>query len=121
MSASRKRHCRWAASDPMVRCHDREWDVPAHDDRRLFEFLILEGAQGGLSWETVLKKRSSSRKAFDNFDAGKITRCAAGKTQAVGTVNDHVTTCFRYPSRATRGSTVSPPRAESRGHSSRSL
>ena len=65
----------------MVRYHDKEWGVPVHNDRRLFEFLILEGAQAGLSWETVLKKRPAYRKAFDNFDARKITRYTAGKVK----------------------------------------
>jgi DNA-3-methyladenine glycosylase I len=68
------RRCEWAASDLMARYHDTEWGVPVHNDRRLFEFLILEGAQAGLSWETVLKKRAAYRKAFDNFDAKKIAR-----------------------------------------------
>lgn len=56
----------------MIEYHDREWGVPLHDDRTLFEFLILEGAQAGLSWETILKKRENYRAAFDNFDAAKI-------------------------------------------------
>jgi DNA-3-methyladenine glycosylase I len=62
------RRCPWASSDLMIRYHDEEWGVPLHDDRRLFEFLILEGAQAGLSWETILKKRENYRVAFDNFD-----------------------------------------------------
>lgn len=66
--------CEWAVTDLMARYHDREWGVPVHNDRRLFELLILEGAQAGLSWETVLKKRPAYRKAFDNFDARKIAR-----------------------------------------------
>jgi DNA-3-methyladenine glycosylase I len=61
--------------------HDTEWGVPVHDDRRLFEFLILEGAQAGLSWETVLKKRATYRKAFDNFDAKKIARYTSGRAK----------------------------------------
>jgi len=65
----------------MARYHDREWGVPVHSDRRLFEFLILEGAQAGLSWETVLKKRPAYRKAFDNFEAKKIARYTAGKAK----------------------------------------
>ncbi len=65
----------------MIRYHDREWGVPVHHDRRLFEFLILEGAQAGLSWETVLKKRPAYRKAFDNFDAKKIARYTSAKTR----------------------------------------
>ena len=56
----------------MIEYHDREWGVPVHDDRTLFEFLILEGAQAGLSWETILKKRENYREAFDGFDAEKI-------------------------------------------------
>jgi len=76
-----KRRCEWAASDLMTRYHDTEWGVPVHSDRRLFEFLILEGAQAGLSWETVLKKRAAYRKAFDNFDANKIARYTSGKAK----------------------------------------
>jgi DNA-3-methyladenine glycosylase I len=64
--------CGWAKNDLAIRYHDREWGVPAHDDRRLFEFLILEGAQAGLSWDTVLRKRENYRRAFDDFDAEKI-------------------------------------------------
>jgi DNA-3-methyladenine glycosylase I len=65
----------------MARYHDTEWGVPVHNDRRLFEFLILEGAQAGLSWETVLKKRPAYRKAFDNFDPKKIARYTSGKVK----------------------------------------
>src|ERR1035438_5003797 len=61
--------CEWARSELMIRYHDEEWGVPVHDDRRLFEFLILEGAQAGLSWETILNKRENYRAAFDGFDA----------------------------------------------------
>lgn len=65
--------CQWALADPLQeRYHDCEWGVPVHDDRRLFEFLILEGAQAGLSWSTVLKKRPGYRTAFDHFDAAAI-------------------------------------------------
>ena len=68
-----KTRCTWAGTDPdYIRYHDREWGVPVHDDRRLFEFLILEGAQAGLSWLTVLKKRPNYIKAFDNFDPHKV-------------------------------------------------
>jgi len=67
--------CAWAGADPlMVGYHDQEWGVPVHDDRALFEFLILEGAQAGLSWSTILKKRAAYRKAFDNFDPRKVAR-----------------------------------------------
>lgn len=64
--------CDWAKNDLAIHYHDTEWGVPLHDDQRLFEFLILEGAQAGLSWDTVLAKRENYRKAFDNFDAEKI-------------------------------------------------
>jgi DNA-3-methyladenine glycosylase I len=64
--------CDWAKNDLAIHYHDTEWGVPLHDDQRLFEFLILEGAQAGLSWDTVLAKRDNYRLAFDNFDAEKI-------------------------------------------------
>jgi len=65
--------CGWVNEDPLyIRYHDEEWGVPVHDDRHLFEMLILEGAQAGLSWYTVLKKREHYRKAFDNFDVRKV-------------------------------------------------
>jgi len=66
--------CGWAKNDLAIAYHDAEWGVPLHDDRRLFEFLILEGAQAGLSWDTVLKKRENYRQAFDDFDAEKMAR-----------------------------------------------
>ncbi len=64
--------CDWAKNDLAIQYHDSEWGVPLHDDQRLFEFLILEGAQAGLSWDTILAKRENYRAAFDNFDAAKI-------------------------------------------------
>ena len=66
--------CSWAQSDLSIRYHDKEWGVPVHDDRILFEFLVLEGAQAGLSWETILNKRENYRAAFDNFDPHKVAR-----------------------------------------------
>lgn len=69
-----KTRCGWAKNDLAIHYHDCEWGVPAHDDRRLFEFLVLEGAQAGLSWDTILRKRENYRAAFDNFDAEKIAR-----------------------------------------------
>ena len=67
--------CEWAGTDPLyISYHDDEWGVPVHDDRHLFEMLILEGTQAGLSWITILKKRENYRQAFDNFDAEKIAR-----------------------------------------------
>lgn len=65
----------------MVRYHDEEWGLPVHDDRKLFEFLILEGAQAGLSWETVLRKRKNYRQAFDDFDPAKIASYGAKKAR----------------------------------------
>ena len=67
----------------MIEYHDKEWGVPVHDDRTLFEFLILEGAQAGLSWETILRKRENYRRAFDCFDAAKIARYDARKVRAL--------------------------------------
>jgi DNA-3-methyladenine glycosylase I len=66
--------CEWAKTDLSVAYHDNEWGVPLHDDERLFEFLILEGAQAGLSWETILKKRENYRAAFDQFDPSKVAK-----------------------------------------------
>ena len=72
MSLSR---CPWATSDPLyLDYHDSEWGVPQHDDQKLFEMLILEGVQAGLSWLTVLKKRAAYRRAFENFDASKVAK-----------------------------------------------
>ena len=75
--------CPWAQSDAMVAYHDAEWGVPVHDDRVLFEFLLLEGAQAGLSWETILKKRENYRRAFDGFDVRKIARYDTAKVQSL--------------------------------------
>jgi DNA-3-methyladenine glycosylase I len=69
--------CPWVTSEPAIAYHDKEWGVPVHDDRKLFEFLILEGAQAGLSWITILKKRENYRKAFGGFNAEKIARYGA--------------------------------------------
>lgn len=69
--------CPWATSEPNITYHDAEWGVPVHDDGVLFEFLILEGAQAGLSWETILKKRNNYREAFAGFDPAKIARYGA--------------------------------------------
>ncbi|HEX9179712.1 MAG TPA: DNA-3-methyladenine glycosylase I, partial [Burkholderiales bacterium] len=74
--------CAWSqASDLYVAYHDIEWGVPVHDDRRLFEFLILEGAQAGLSWRTVLERRDGYRRAFDGFDPAKIVRYDATRVE----------------------------------------
>jgi len=69
--------CPWAKTDLDIAYHDEEWGVPVHDDRKLFEFLILEGAQAGLSWSTMLKKRENYRRAFDNFDPQKVASYGA--------------------------------------------
>ena len=73
-----KNRCEWAGGDPLyLKYHDREWGTPLHDDRRLFEFLVLEGAQAGLRWLTILRKRDRYRKAFDRFDPRKVARYSA--------------------------------------------
>ena len=66
------KRCKWAKDDLMIEYHDKEWGLPLHDDRALFEFLILEGAQAGLSWSTILKRRKGYQIAFNNFDASKV-------------------------------------------------
>jgi DNA-3-methyladenine glycosylase I len=66
--------CTWAQGDEMIKYHDSEWGIPVHDEKKLFEMLILEGAQAGLSWSTILKRRKTYQKAFDNFDPKKISK-----------------------------------------------
>ena len=79
-----KTRCAWVTQDPLyLAYHDEEWGVPVHDDRVLFEFLILEGAQAGLSWITILKKRENYRRVFDGFDPGKIALYDAAKVRAL--------------------------------------
>ena len=81
---SHKRRCAWVGEDPLyVTYHDREWGRPCRDDRQLFELLILEGAQAGLSWITILKKRENYRRLFDGFDAEKIARYTPRKIEAL--------------------------------------
>ncbi len=75
--------CPWARNDLSIRYHDEEWGVPSHDDSTLFEFLILEGAQAGLSWDTILKKRENYRVAFDRFDPKKIAHYDRRKIQSL--------------------------------------
>lgn len=79
-----KTRCTWCGEDPdYVRYHDEEWGVPVHDDRTLFEFLILEGAQAGLSWLTILRRREGYRRAFANWSPGKVARFDARKRAAL--------------------------------------
>src|SRR5271165_3674377 len=73
--------CDWAKDEPAICYHDEEWGVPVHDDRRWFEFLILEGAQAGLSWETILQKRERYRKVLSGFNPAKVARYEAEKTR----------------------------------------
>lgn len=75
-----KSRCGWAASEPNLKYHDEEWGVPQHDDRLLFELLILEGAQAGLSWTTILNKREHYRVAFNGFDPTRVARYSEAKT-----------------------------------------
>jgi DNA-3-methyladenine glycosylase I len=79
----KKTRCAWAESPAMMVYHDQEWGVPQHDDRMLFEFLTLEGAQAGLSWSTILAKREAYRRAFSSFDARKVARYDAAKQNAL--------------------------------------
>jgi DNA-3-methyladenine glycosylase I len=82
--AERIERCEWCGDDELyVRYHDEEWGVPVHDERDLFEFLCLEGAQAGLAWITILKKRDNYRRAFDDFDARKIARYSDKKIRAL--------------------------------------
>jgi DNA-3-methyladenine glycosylase I len=76
-----RRRCAWARGALEIQYHDREWGVPLHHDRRLFELLILEGAQAGLSWSTILKKRPAYRRAFDRFDPARIARYKASRVR----------------------------------------
>ncbi|MFI5365238.1 MAG: DNA-3-methyladenine glycosylase I [Candidatus Binatia bacterium] len=79
-----KQRCGWATKDPLyIRYHDEEWGVPLHDERRLFEFLILEGAQAGLSWITILRKRDAYRRAFARFDPKKVAAFGTEETKAL--------------------------------------
>ena len=75
--------CSWAKGENYIRYHDEEWGVPVHDDRTLFEFLILEGAQAGLSWSTILNKRDNYRRAFDNFDPARVARYDSRKVNTL--------------------------------------
>lgn len=76
-----KRRCHWAQNERSIPYHDEEWGVPVHDDRTWFEFLILEGAQAGLSWDTILRKRERYREVYDGFDAAKISRYGVVKVK----------------------------------------
>lgn len=79
-----KSRCGWGTKDAQyIQYHDEEWGVPVYDDRKLFEFLILEGAQAGLSWSTILKRRENYRKAFDGFDPEKVARYSQKKIDAL--------------------------------------
>ena len=71
------KRCAWATREPLLSYHDKEWGTPRHDERTLFEFLVLEGAQAGLSWETILRKRAAYRSAFARFDPNKVARFGA--------------------------------------------
>jgi len=83
MAAKELIRCAWARNELAIRYHDEEWGVPVHDDHTWFEFLILEGAQAGLSWDTILRKRDAYRAAFDNFDPVKVSRYNQRKLDAL--------------------------------------
>jgi DNA-3-methyladenine glycosylase I len=76
-----KKRCEWAKTEVLAQYHDEEWGVPLHDDRKHFEFIVLDGAQAGLSWETVLKKRENYREAFDGFDPEKVAKYGKRKIE----------------------------------------
>lgn len=78
-----KKRCEWALEEPNTSYHDKEWGRPQHDDQKLFEFLILEGAQAGLSWTIILKRREGYRKAFSNFDAKKVAKYDQKKIESL--------------------------------------
>ncbi len=78
-----RRRCPWAKTEQYIEYHDKEWGVPVHDDRTLFEFLILEGAQAGLSWEMILKKRENYREAFDHFDPAIVAKYGKRKRHSL--------------------------------------
>src|SRR6266705_445257 len=86
--------CDWARNELSIRYHDREWGVPAHRDRTLFELLVLEGAQAGLSWDTILRKRENYRAAFDDFNVKKISHYNQRKRDSLmrneGIVRNHL-------------------------------
>ena len=83
-TGSGRRRCKWAESDPLLQAyHDTEWGTPLHDDRALFEYLVLDAAQAGLSWLTVLRKRENYRRAFDAFDPARVARYGSRKVQAL--------------------------------------
>jgi DNA-3-methyladenine glycosylase I len=83
MTKQSMKRCSWARSEPMIEYHDREWGVPVHDDRTLFEMLCLEGAQAGLSWETVLRKRHRYRALFRDFDPAAVARMTPARIEKV--------------------------------------
>ncbi len=83
MNSAEKTRCSWARNELAIRYHDEEWGVPVHDDRLFFEFLILEGAQAGLSWDTILKKREAYRAAFDNFEPERVARYTQRKVESL--------------------------------------
>jgi len=75
------KRCDWPKNELALKYHDEEWGVPLHDDQKLYEFVVLEGAQAGLSWDTILAKRENYRKAFDNFDVQKVARYSNAKVE----------------------------------------
>ena len=81
------KRCEWPKNDLAIRYHDEEWGVPLHDDAKLFEFIVLEGAQAGLSWDTILRKRENYRRAFDGFDVKKVARYTEKKIEKLPLVD----------------------------------
>ena len=119
------KRCAWARSPAMIEYHDREWGVPVHDDRVLFEFITLEGAQAGLSWETILNKREAYRRAFADFDPAKVARFTAARRakpdagrRASCATGSRSTAPSRTPPRSSRSSASSAASTGSSGNSS---
>src|SRR2546427_724554 len=105
------KRCEWALGDPvLLEYHDAEWGVPEHDDRKLFEFLVLEGVQAGLSWLTVLKKRENYRRAFDGFDPARISRYDSRKVRSLladaGIIRNRTTIAIEPSRKALTGDEV---------------
>ena len=116
--------CPWAKTEQYIEYHDKEWGVPVHDDRTLFEFLVLEGAQAGLSWETILKKRENYREAFDHFDPAIVAKYGKRKQQSLllnpGIVRNRlkIEAAIRTPRRSWRSSKSSGRSTSTSGASS---
>lgn len=108
-----KKRCEWSSvDDSMIQYHDEEWGVPVHDDRKLFEFLVLEGAQAGLSWLTILKRRDAYRRAFDNFDFSRVAKYNEEKIEVLLKDNGIIRNRLKIESAVTNASALIRVRKE---------